>query len=162
MSFMIDRAHASMSHVDEVITMQRSQSRRLLEDEIAQIKKSHDEMNDAYTQQEWGYVISAAGSFFQIAAGLFGVQNAAGQYDKLGTTLNAIASLLDKGGNSKIKWDEAKITKLNGLLEVLRNELQNTQGDERELTQKLDQIEKMLLEAIRAMEEQKASAFKKG
>ncbi len=162
MPCMIDRAHSSMGHVDEVVTMQRSQTRRLLEDEIQLIKKSHDEVNDAYTAKEWGYVISAAGALFKIAAGLFGVQNAAGQFDKLGTTLTGISTLLEQGGHSKVQWDEAKITKLNGLLEILRNELQNTQGDERELTQKLDQIEKMLLEAIRALEEQKASAFKKG
>lgn len=156
MPCMIDRAHTSMSRIDEVVTMQRSQSRRLLEEEIGQLKQSHNDVSDAYSAQQWGYVISAAGSFFQLAAGFYGDK------DTIGKALGAVGGLFDRAGSFKTKWEDAKITKLQGLLEIIRNELQNTQGDERELTQKLDQIEKMLLEAIRAMEEQKASAFKKG
>ena len=154
MTSMIDRTHSSLNHVDEVFAMQRSQSRRLAEEEIKLIKKSHNEMNDAYHAQEWGYVISIAAGLFQIASCGFDNKN------KIGKALIGIGTTLDKTGTAKVKWDEAKISRLQGLLEIVRNELQNTQSDERELIQELDQIEKMLLEAIRAEEEQRSTAFK--
>lgn len=150
----IDRPYASLDHLDKVHSMQRSQSRRLAEEELRLIKESHNEMNHAYKAQEWGYVISIGASLFQIASCGFDKNN------KMGNALIGIGSTLDKVGTAKVKWDEASITRLQGLLEIVRNELQNTQSDERELIQELDQIERMLMDAIRAQEEQRSAAFK--
>ncbi len=147
---------ASLDRIDDILQMERVQSKRLSENEIDRMSKAYNEMSDASSAKEWGYVMKFAAAFFQIAAAGYGPN------DFYGKIFSGIHSVLDNSGNFKVQWEESKTSKLQGLLELVRTELQRTQGDESELVQKLNKIEEMLMAAIRALEEQQATPFKKG
>jgi len=155
MTYIQPAAH-SLSRVDDILEMQRTQSRRISENEISLLKEAYNDMYDATKHQEYGYVLNIGAAFFQILAAGYGENNS------YGNTLKGISALITGAGGAITKWDEAKISKFQGQLEIIRNELQRTQGDESELVQKLNKIEEMLMAAIRSLEEQRGTPFKKG
>ncbi len=149
-------AAESLSRIDDILDMQRTQSRRISENEISLMTEAYKDMYDATLHQEWGYVLNIGAAFFQIAAAAYP------ETDPYGKTLKGISALISGAGGAITKWDEAKISKFQGKLEIVRNELQRTQGNESELVQKLNKMEEMLMAAIRALEEQRGTPFKKG
>jgi hypothetical protein len=115
--------------------------RNLRDSHLINIKESYDEINDAHRAQAWGHVVSMAGAFIQIFAAGFD------QNSNIGRGIHSVGSFVEKSGGFKNKIDETTITRYQGILEQVRKELDNTESENRELTQMLHDIERMLDDA---------------
>jgi hypothetical protein len=115
--------------------------RHLRDSHIHQMRDTYNEINDAHKAQAWGHVISMAGSFIQIFSAGFDHKSG------IGRGINSVGAFIEKGGSFKNKIDDADITRFQGVLEQIRKELDNTESENRELTQMLHEIERMLDDA---------------
>ena len=141
---------ASKAHISGA--RQHFQDRETVDAHAQQLASAHEEISEVSSGKMWGSALKIGGAFFMIAA--------AGKLpeDYWGGVIRSVSSIIGEAGNAKIQWDDNKISRMQGILEEIRHELQRAQGNESDGNQKLRQLEDIIAAMIKEFHDQQTAA----